>query len=315
MTLPVTNDVYTDLSGLAALKRSAKGNDPEALRAVAKQYESLFARMMIKSMRDAVGKDPIFGSDEESTYQAMYDDQLSLEMTKGKGLGLADMLVRQLQHLNNADATAGVQAPQPQALRTYQGPDLKDNSSSGRATAPVASPEAQANFITDVWPAAQEAGKQLGIDPNNLIAQAALETNWGTRVPRDADGRSSNNLFGMKAGGQWSGSSIAAATQEYQDGSAVSTTGQFRAYNSRSQSFRDYVALLRNSPRYAAALNTGNDAHAFATALQRGGYATDPEYANKITALAAHVSTRSASLKQSLKSASALPLNPLTGIL
>ena len=328
MTLPVTNsapssaDVYTDLSGLAALKRSVKTNDPEALRAVAKQYESLFARMMIKSMRDAVGKDPIFGSDEESTYQEMYDDQLSLEMTKGHGLGLADMLVRQLQRLNGGgktDATqsagaAAVQGAQPQALRKYQGPDPQKNSS-GHAAIPVASPEAQANFISDVWPAAQEAGQQLGVDPNNLIAQAALETNWGTRVPRDANGRSSNNLFGMKAAGQWSGASVTAATQEYQDGTAVNATGQFRAYNSRTQSFRDYVSLLRSSPRYSAALNTGNDAHAFASALQRGGYATDPDYANKVTALAAHVSTRSASLKQPLKSASALPLNPLTGIL
>jgi flagellar protein FlgJ len=321
MTLPVTSsapssaDVYTDLSGLAALKRSAKTDDPDALRAVAKQYESLFARMMIKSMRDAVGKDPIFGSDEASTYQEMYDDQLSLEMTKGKGLGLADMLVRQLQHLNKSDPTVSVQAPQPQALRKYQGPEPKDNSSSGRAAVPVASPEAQANFISDVWPAAKEAGQQLGIDPNNLIAQAALETNWGTHVPRATDGRSSNNLFGMKAGGQWSGASITAATQEFQDGAAVNTTGQFRAYSSRTQSFRDYVALLRSNPRYAAALNTGNDAHAFASALQRGGYATDPDYANKITTLAAHVSTRSASLQQPLKSASVLPLNPLTGIL
>ena len=333
MTLPVASsissgaapssaDVYTDLSGLAALKRSAKTNDPEALRAVAKQYESLFARMMIKSMRDAVGKDPIFGSDEESTYQEMYDDQLSLEMTKGHGLGLADMLVRQLQRLNGGgktDATqsaqaAAAQGAQPQAPRKYQGPDPQNNSS-GHAVIPVASPKDQANFITDVWPAAQEAGQQLGVDPNNLIAQAALETNWGTHVPRDADGRSSNNLFGMKAGGQWSGRAVTAATQEYQDGTAVNTTGQFRAYASRTQSFRDYVSLLRSSPRYAAALNTGNDAHAFASALQRGGYATDPDYANKITALATHVSTRSASLQQPLKSASALPLNPLTGIL
>jgi peptidoglycan hydrolase FlgJ len=343
MTLPVTNsnsssamssaaapssaDVYTDLSGLAALKSRAKTNDPEALRAVAKQYESLFARMMIKSMRDAVGKDPIFGSDEESTYQEMYDDQLSLEMSKGHGLGLADMLVRQLQRLNAGGKTDAAQSAhaagaaaaaqggaQPQALRKYQGPDPQNNSS-GRAVTPVASPEAQANFITDVWPAAQEAGQQLGVDPNNLIAQAALETNWGTHVPRDANGRSSNNLFGMKAGGQWNGASITAATQEYQDGTAVNTTGQFRAYASRTQSFRDYVSLLRSSPRYSAALNTGNDTHAFASALQRGGYATDPDYANKITALAAHVSTRSASLPQPLKSASALPLNPLTGIL
>jgi flagellar protein FlgJ len=323
---PGSADVYTDLSGLAALKSRAKSNDPEALRAVAKQYESLFTRMMIKSMRDAVGKDPIFGSDEESTYQEMYDDQLSLEMTKGHGLGLADMLVRQLQRLNGGgktDATqsahagsaaAAAQGAQPQALRKYQGPDPQNNSA-GRAVIPVASPGTEANFITDVWPAAQEAGRQLGVDPNNLVAQAALETNWGTRVPRAGDGRSSNNLFGVKAGGQWSGPSITAATQEYQDGNALNTAGQFRAYTSRTQSFRDYVALLRGSPRYAAALNTGSNAHAFASALQRGGYATDPDYANKITALAAHVSSRSATLNQPLKSASALPLNPLTGIL
>src|SRR4029077_11649895 len=104
-------DVYTDFAGLTALKKDARSNDPDALRQVAKQYESLFARMMIKSMRDAVGKDPIFGSDEEQTYQEMYDDQLSIEMTKGHGLGLADMLVRQLQKLSGgstADASQNV---------------------------------------------------------------------------------------------------------------------------------------------------------------------------------------------------------------
>src|SRR5271154_716789 len=106
MTLPVNSssapnsaDIYTDFAGLTALKKDARTNDPNALRQVAKQYESLFARMMIKSMRDAVGKDPIFGSDEGQTYQEMYDDQLSIEMTKGRGLGLADMLVRQLQKI------------------------------------------------------------------------------------------------------------------------------------------------------------------------------------------------------------------------
>src|SRR6185437_9284472 len=98
-------DVYTDFAGLAALKKSARSNDPAALRQVAKQYESLFARMMIKSMRDAVGKDPLFGSDQEQSYQEMYDDQLSMEITKGKGLGLADILVRQMQHLTGGAKT------------------------------------------------------------------------------------------------------------------------------------------------------------------------------------------------------------------
>ena len=320
-------DIYTDFSGLAALKKSAKADDPDTLRAVAKQYEGLFARMMIKSMRDAVGKDPIFGSDEETSYQEMYDDQLSLEITKGKGLGLADMLVRQLQKLGAGQKTDATQSAAhaagahgaaisaqgaAQALRKYQG---ANQNSSGNAAVPVASPEDQAGFITDVWPAAQEAGQQLGVDPHNLIAQAALETNWGTRVPRSANGRSSNNLFGVKAGSQWTGDSVAAGTQEYENGTAVSVTGEFRAYDSRAASFKDYVALLRSNPRYAAALNTGSNVHAFASALQQGGYATDPDYANKVTTIAAAVHSRSAKIQQPLKSASALPLNPNTGIL
>ena len=321
-------DVYTDFAGLAALKKDARTDDPDTLRAVAKQYESLFARMMIKSMRDAVGTDPIFGSDEENSYQGMYDDQLSLEITKGKGLGLADMLVRQMQKLTGgqkpdatqsaaqaagAHANAGLSSQNAaQALRKYQG---AGQSSSGRSAIPVASPEDQSAFITDVWPAAQEAGQQLGVDPHNLIAQAALETNWGTRVPRSASGRSSNNLFGVKAGSQWTGDSVAAGTQEFENGSATTVTGEFRAYDSRAASFKDYVALLRTNPRYAAALNTGSNVHAFASALQQGGYATDPDYANKVTTVAAAVHSRSATLQQPLKSASVLPLNPNTGIL
>jgi peptidoglycan hydrolase FlgJ len=319
-TSPVNSaDIYTDFSGLAALKKSANTNDPDAIRQVARQYESLFVRMMIKSMRDATGKDPIFGSDEEQTYQGMYDDQLSMEMTKGRGLGLADMLVRQLQHLsggNKTDATqsahgaaaaaansaAGAQAGTKAGLRIF-----RDSSRGRSTTTPVASPAAQANFISDLWPSAQQAGQQLGVDPRNLIAQAALETNWGTQVPRDARGRSSNNLFGMKAGSQWSGATVAAGTREYENGSTVGSVGQFRAYDSRAQSFQDYVALLQNSPRYAAALNTGANTQAFASALQRAGYATDPDYAGKITAIADSL--------QSLKSASALPLNPNTGML
>jgi len=343
MTLPINSnsassaDIYTDFAGLTALKKDARTNDPDAIRQVAKQYESMFARMMIKSMRDAVGKDPMFGSDEEQTYQEMYDDQLSIEMTKGRGLGLADMLVRQLQKISGgaktdasedakgakgASAAAGASATTPQtgaksALRKFQGDPQgnRNGGSSGDAVAPIASPQAKASFISDLWPSAQEAGQQLGVDPRNLIAQAALETNWGTRVPRDVQGRSTNNLFGVKAAGQWNGASVTAETQEYQNGAAVSTTGQFRAYDSKEQSFQDYVTLLRSNPRYSAALNTGSNVHAFASALQRGGYATDPDYASKVTAIAASVDSRSAMLDQSFKSASIAPITPPTGIL
>ena len=335
MTIPVDNsplghgnaDVYTDFAGLAALKKSARGNDPEALRQVAKQYESLFARMMIKSMRDAVGKDPMFGSDQEQSYQEMYDDQLSIELTKGKGLGLADILVKQMQKLAGGNKT-GTQSSAAQGTSSTHAAGLRMFKETGSASASQgtaatsASSATKANFISDLWPAAQEAGQQLGVDPRNLIAQAALETNWGTQVPHDASGQSSNNLFGMKTGSQWTGASVAAGTQEYlpggsagQNGTAVRTTAQFRAYDSKAQSFQDYVSLLRNSPRYTAALNTGSNVHAFATALQRGGYATDPDYASKVSSIVESINPQLAMLEPSLKSASARPINPMAGIL
>ncbi len=263
-------DTYTNFSGLQALKRAAAKHDPTAIRKVAQQFESMFTRMMLKSMRDSVGTDPLFGSDAEKTYQGMYDDQLAVQLSKGRGLGLADMLVRQLQRTG----AAGAAAPPPT-----------------RAAAPTASAAVQQSFVQGLWPQAQQAGRQLGVDPTNLIAQAALETNWGRNLPHDGSGHSSNNLFGVKATGSWNGASVEAATSEVgADGSTSSAVAPFRAYADTSQSFQDYVAILRNNPRYAAALNTGSSAQAFAAGLQHGGYATDPDYVRKVSAVANNIS-------------------------
>jgi flagellar protein FlgJ len=283
--------VYTDLSGLSKLKRAAGANDPKAIRAVAEQFESMFTRMMLKSMRDAVGPDPMFGSNQEQMYQGMADDQLSVQLSKGKGLGLADMLVRQLQKMGvkgagqatgaagNAAGTGGAKAAA--AYRATQ------NVPSTSVTSDVT----KTNFVRGLWPQAQDAGTLLGVDPRHLIAQAALETNWGQNLPKDSSGVTSNNLFGVKASADWTGATVSNGTQEFQNGIASNTAAQFKAYATPTQSFQDYVALLRNNPRYSAALNTGSDVHAFASALQRGGYATDPDYANKIAAVANTVST------------------------
>src|SRR5579862_1159815 len=195
MTIPVADvHSYADFAGLDALKRGARQNDPATLRAVAKQFESLFARMMIKSMRDAVGSDPIFGSDQEKMYQSMFDDQLSLEMTRGRGLGLADMLVRQLQRTSGTAAPAGA-APTGAGTAT----PAASGSPTAQAVTPASEAE-QSRFIEEVWPAAQAAAQQLGVDPRGLVAQAALESNWGRSMPHDGSGHSSNNLFGIKAG-------------------------------------------------------------------------------------------------------------------
>jgi flagellar protein FlgJ len=311
-------DTYTDFSGLKALKLAAAKNDPSAVRKVAQQFESMFTRMMLKSMRDTVGTDPLFGSDQEKMYQGMYDDQLALQLSKGRGLGLADMLVRQLQRLGvpgaspaatssggAAGAAAGLKAP----TRTDITP---------KAAAPTASTATQQKFIQGLWPQAQAAGEQLGVDPSNLLAQAALETNWGQNLPHDAGGHSSNNLFGVKASGSWTGPSVQAQTTEVSAQGTTSEMAPFRSYADATQSFQDYVSLLRSNPRYAAALNTGSDARAFATGLQRGGYATDPDYARKVSAVANNISGHLAMTLRgltALKSGADLPTTVTTSTL
>jgi flagellar protein FlgJ len=250
-----------DFKQFAALRRGAAVGDPETLRAAAKQFESLFTKMMLESMRSASFGDPLFGSDQGDMYQDMADDQLAVQLSQGRGLGLADMLIRQL--------SGGAMSA----------------SSASEASAPeVSTPEQREKFISELMPHATEAARELGVDPNNLIAQAALETGWGRSEPGD-----SHNLFGIKAGSSWNGASVQANTEEFAGDAATRVDANFRAYGSSRESVEDYVRVIRDNPRYASALNTGSDVQAFANALQRGGYATDPDYARKLVAVAAEV--------------------------
>ena len=285
MTSGVSNQtgVYGDFAGLEKLKSSARSQDPSALRQVAQQFESLFARMMLKSMRKAIGTDPIFGSDQSQMYQGMFDDQLSLDLTRGRGLGLADMLMRQLRG-GTQGAAAEVRAFSPAAAT---GPSP---AAAPAPTAATAAPGAErAQFIRNLWPQAEQAGRQLGVHPVGLIAQAALESNWGRSVPQRNDGSSSHNLFGVKAAAAWDGSAVTARTREFANGSASTAPAAFRAYASPEAGWQDYVALVGGNARYRAALNSGADIGAYASALQRGGYATDPDYAHKVTAVARQI--------------------------
>ncbi|MFT4173470.1 MAG: glucosaminidase domain-containing protein [Rhodocyclaceae bacterium] len=148
---------------------------------------------------------------------------------------------------------------------------------------------AQKQFLARIAPLAQEASRALGVAPEVLSAQAALETGWGQRSPRGADGQDSHNLFGIKATEAWQGEAVQAATHEFENGRRVPRTDDFRAYASDAASFRDLTTLLRTAPRYQAALGTGTDARAYGQALQRGGYATDPAYADKLARIAARI--------------------------
>ena len=293
MSGPTNISFFADFQGLASLKNDAKAQAPTALKEAARQFESLFTQMLLKSMREAnksFGEDSLFGSDQGDMYRDMFDDQIAMQLSKGKGLGLADMLVRQLQGGLQGTEKSSASAPsEPSAIRHPLSASKED-------------------FLRQLRPHAERAARELGVDPNALLAQAALETGWGRSVPCNAQGGCSFNLFGIKAGSQWSGATVNVPTLEFEAGIPVRKVERFRAYDSPADSFRDYAALIRDSSRYANARGAGDDVEAFATALQQGGYATDPHYAQKIAAVASEVRARSDALEvDALKFAAAAP--------
>ena len=267
-----------DFKQFAAMRR-ADANDPKALREVARQFESIFTKMMLDSMRSASFGDPMFGSDQADMYHDMMDDQMAVQLSSGRGIGLADMLIRQLgQGGQGAHAAVGGTT----ASNSTQG---AGSNGSGHV---AIDDEQRRRFVEQMLPHARAAAAQLGVDERSVIAQAALETGWGTHLPADARG-DSHNYFGIKAGGGWRGASVTADTTEYAAGAASTERAKFRAYGSVAENVADYVRVLRDNPRYAAALGTGSDVGAFANALQRGGYATDPDYASKLLSVVSRV--------------------------
>ena len=248
----------TDFTQYTGLRVAAGQNDPAALREVASQFEALFVQSMLKNMREASLGDPIFGnSDQHDMYQEMMDQQLAVEMASGKGIGLADMLVRQL---------GGQEAS-------------KLTSTNSQATPAWSNPQ---SFARDIWPHAERAAKELDVAPEAIVAHAALETGWGAHVMPDRSGASSNNLFGIKAGTSWSGDEVTKKTLEYDASIPRHEYARFRSYNTIDATFDDYAEFLKR-PRYDDVRGHGNDVAGFAGALQASGYATDPDYASKLT--------------------------------
>ena len=301
-----------DVQAVNELRIDAKRTDKAGLEAAAKQFEALFMNMMLKSMREATSQDSLLDSEQSRLYTSMLDQQLSQSMAS-RGIGLADMMVRQLGRGLPADlpqggiAPASVPAPEyPQAdvppplecTPAQQPPQHPQRTSAltqqppppVQASQPAASqpgPQSQAaEFQNRLMPHALQASQTTGIPARFMLGQAALESGWGKREIRAADGTPSHNLFGVKAGASWKGPVVETVTTEYVNGVAQKSVEKFRAYPSYADAFRDYANLLRNNPRYAgvvAQAAQGIDAAGFAQGLQRAGYATDPNYADKLT--------------------------------
>lgn len=293
MTLPVDTNIF-DTSGLADIKRLAKTNDPQALKAAARQFEAVFLQMVLKSMRDATPKDDLMDSDQTRMYESLLDQQLAQVMAgKGQGTGLAALIEKQLSRTTTLDPQLPEFAPllNPPAKAVPFGtgdtpwplaPRTMAPAAGNDSTAAAADIPAQArDFVARVWPHAQEASRSTGIPAQFLVAHAALETGWGRSEPRHADGSPSYNLFGVKASRGWTGGAVEAVTTEYADGTPQRQVERFRAYGSYAESFQDYARLLTTNPRYAGVLGV-RDGGSFARGLQQAGYATDPAYAAKL---------------------------------
>ena len=317
--------LFNDFSGLTRLRASARADSKAATAQVARQFETIFTQMMLKSMRAASLGDGAMDSEQTRSYRDMFDQQLAVTLaSRGKGLGIAEMLVRQLGGSSDAAAptldtslasrasAAGFPVPaRPPAMTAYVAPPGEANDSlASRAIEAVRQgmqplrdglgkiaeaaidgahklaeswhPSTPQEFVQSLLPHAQAAAEKLGVSVRALLAHAALETGWGKHLPRQADGASSFNLFGIKAGSSWSGERVRVPTLEVEHGVTVRRREAFRVYDSPSDSFMDYANLIGGNPRYAAALGHGEDVRGFARALQSAGYATDPDYARKL---------------------------------
>lgn len=315
---------YNDLAGLESLKKGAREDDPEALKVVAQQFESMFISLIMKSMREATD---VFASELESSYQTkfyrdMHDQQLSLTLSKNGGFGLAEVLYNQLTGEYSKDPARSLEqlmegrAAIPDMtdfdlndLQSFLNERVKESEQrteidslsktvntasepesivasavSANNKAPVFSSPSE--FIKTLLPVAEKTAEKIGLDPKVLVAQAALETGWGQKVITKPGGESSFNFFGIKADQRWQGDSAKTLTHEYIDGKAIKIQDAFRAYESIEDSFDDYLSFVSDSERYQKAIANAGDPNLYLKALQGAGYATDPNYADKISRIA-----------------------------
>jgi flagellar protein FlgJ len=265
-----------DARSIESLKLKA-GTDPKAaIREASKQFEGLFMQELMKSMRQATPTTGMLDNEGSKLGSELLDSQIAVQMSGHPG-GLADMIARQLERQMGVPASGEINKTATAAAAVRMGATASD-------TAQVQGALGNAQeFVKQLQPAARAVEAETGIPAGFLIAQAAHETGWGKHEIRNADGSSAHNLFGIKAGKDWSGPTAEITTTEYVNGHAQKVKARFRAYASAAESFADYAKLMKSNPRYQQVVAHASNARSFAQGLQRAGYATDPGYADKLT--------------------------------
>lgn len=307
---------YTDLNALQGIRTLSKQDKDAALMEVAKQFESMFVNMMLSSMRDASAvfeEDSLFSSPEGDFYQKMYDDQMALSLSSGSGVGLAPVIYRQLMTQYGDDKKSSteldhsklrdrrISIPVPVTPRLQQAMDEVNAALHEQSVPAPASDSTQldtavasgkggkgqqfaspAEFVAALYPHAEKIAAAIGVDPKAIVAQAALETGWGKYMITDDQGRNSFNFFGIKADSRWQGERVDVMTHEFRQGVAMKERAQFRSYANLEDGLRDYADFLQSASRYQDAIGNDLSGDEYGFALQRAGYATDPQYGAKI---------------------------------
>ena len=322
----ISSRLAIDAKSLNQLKLGAADASPETLKAAAQQFEAVFMNMLMKSMRDATPQEGMFDNEQSRMYTSMLDQQLTQRLAS-RGIGLADVMVSQLSRASqqpigeagmpetdhapglplNVRAAPAFKLEPAAGLKFEAAPALKSeaasayslNSPAQPVAVPVPSPATRKgdapahveSFVQRLLPHAQAASADSGIPAHFMVGQAALETGWGKAEIRGADGQNSYNLFGIKAGGSWTGRTVDIVTTEYVNGKPQKQVDTFRAYDSYADSFRDYAKLLSGNARYQNVVAAGHNAAGFAQGLQQAGYATDPKYAQKLMSVIRLVET------------------------
>ncbi|ARU93634.1 flagellar assembly peptidoglycan hydrolase FlgJ [Tatumella citrea] len=276
------NDLAYDSNALDKLKREAIAHPRTQAMAVARQVESLFMQMMLKSMRETLPEDPLFGSQQGKLFTSLYDQQIS-QLAGGRGLGMAEMIARQMVPAEKPDERTGtVPLPLGDERRAVL-PQTTAIQQQIRAAVPdFSAPSAGVEeFLQRLRQPARQVSDLSGIPHHLILAQAALETGWGHRQILRNNGLPSFNVFGIKASSDWKGETTTVVTTEYQQGMAAKQLASFRVYHSYREALEDYARLLTSNPRYRQ-VTTAGSAESGAHALQAAGYATDPHYAGKL---------------------------------
>ena len=291
-----SNALAADARNLNSLKAQAGKDSPKAIRETAKQLESLFMRELLKSMREATMKSGLTDNAGSDLGTDMLDQQFAVQMSGQRG-GLSDLIAKQLSR-QTAGATDGsdgdaapmeFKVPSTLSLGRFDASGITGAAGAAASAATVApagrvrTSQTQAGFVEQHADVAARVGQDSGIPAAFMVGQAGHETGWGKSEIRMKDGGNSYNLFGIKAGGGWTGKVAEITTTEYVGGKAQKVTAKFRAYDSYEDSFRDYARMINESPRYAAARGKTDSALGYATELKRAGYATDPAYASKLS--------------------------------